>query len=210
MTAVPETPVTASSSPSNTPPSFFQKNRIWFLVIGLFLLSNFSVYFYQRFQHNRLLKACHAELDKKAALGNSMTINRNQELASNLCRTLVWGIRGEMERGNKGEIELFINKLVQETGLELVVIQNAQDSIYLSTDKNYENHKVAYLQKALNQQEVLKSEIDETVVASPIMGTEARLGTCLIIYKAPLEVEEMLRQMHQDSLPGDKSAQKPK
>ena len=77
----------------------------------------------------------------------------------------------------------------------------------MSTDKNYENHKIAYLQKALNQQEVLKNELEETVVASPIMGTEARLGTCLIVYKAPLEVEAMTREMHQDSLPGEKPSQ---
>jgi hypothetical protein len=203
MTAVPESPVSSSATTSGSP-TFFQKNKIWFLVIGVFLLSIGAVYFYQKFQQNRLLKACHAELDRKAAQADSLTLLRNEEIATNLTRTLIWGIRGEMERGNKGEIDLFLNKMVQETGLELVLVQNDMDSIYLSTDKNYENHKIAYLQRVLNKQEVLKSTLEETVVAAPIMGNEARLGSCLLIYKPVLASQELLAAMHRDSLPGDK------
>lgn len=203
MTAVPESPMSTPSTASGAP-TFFQKNRIWFLVIGIFLLSIGGVYFYQRFQYNRLLKVCHVALDLKAAQADSLMIQRNEEEATNLSRALIWGIRGEMERGNKGEIDMFLNKMVQETGLELVVVQDDKDSIYLSTDKNYENHKIAYIQKALNKQEVLKSTLEETIVVAPILGTETRLGSCLLIYKPLVEAQELLQLIHQDSLPGDK------
>ena len=182
MTAVPESPANPSSTAVGSP-NFFQKNRIWFLVIGIFLLSIGGVYFYQKVQQKRIVKACRAELDRKSAQADSMTILRNVETATNLSRALIWGIRSEMESGNKGEIDQFLNKMVQETGLELIVVQDDKDSIYLSTDKNFENHKVAYLQRALSKQEILKSTLDETVVAAPILGTETRLGSCLLIYK---------------------------
>ncbi|HEX2900890.1 MAG TPA: hypothetical protein VHS96_14300, partial [Bacteroidia bacterium] len=107
MTTVPETPPALTS----TAPSFFQKNKIWFIVIGIFLLSIGSVYFYQRFQRNRLLKACHEALDKKVKTAEAMAIRYNEEMATNLCRAIVWGVRGEMQRGNKGEIDLFMNKM---------------------------------------------------------------------------------------------------
>lgn len=200
MSTVPETPV---SNPSSAP-GFVQKNKVWFIVIGLFILSNGGVYFYQRFQQNRLLKFCREELDKKTKTAEAMALQRSEEMATTLCRTLVWGIRGEMERGNKELIDLFMNKMVQETGLDLVIIQNVQDSIYLSTDKKYENHKVPYIQGVISQQQVLKSDQEETVVAAPIMGMEARLGTCLIVYKAPKEARDFLDRIRQDSLPREK------
>ncbi len=202
MTAVPESPINSASTAVGTP-TFFQRNKIWFLVIGIFLLSIGGVYFYQKFQQKRLVKACRAELDRKSAQADSMAILHNVEIATSLSRALIWGIRSEMESGNKGEIDQFLNKMVQETGLELIVIQGDKDSIYLSTDKNFENHKVAYLQRALSKQEVLKSTLEETVVAAPILGTETRLGSCLLIYKPLLETADFLRQMHQDSLPGE-------
>lgn len=49
-----------------------------------FLLRHFGgVYFYQRFQYNRLLKVCHVALDLKAAQADSLMIQRNEE-ATNL------------------------------------------------------------------------------------------------------------------------------
>lgn len=200
MPAVPEVPVEASATPA---PGFFQKNKIWLIVIGVFILSNLSVYLYQRHQHKRLLKACREELDRKSAEGRAMTLARSEEIASNLCRTLVWGLRGEMDRGNKGDIDQFINKMVQETGLDLVIIQNSSDSIYLSTDKKYENHKVPYVQGVIDRQQIVHSDAEEVAVAAPIMGLERRLGSCLIVYKPTKETRDQLREMERDSLPGE-------
>lgn len=198
--------------PENTPateptaPNFFQRNMIWFIVIGLFLVSNFSVYFYQRYQHNKLEEACILAQQKDVETAQAMTLLRSEEMANNLCRTLVFGIRGEMERGNKATIDLFLQKMVQESGLELAIIQNAQDSIYLSTDKKYENHKVPYIQGVISAQQVLKSDLDEVVVAAPILGTEVRLGTLLIVYEAPAAVDVLMAQMKADSVPGSTPA----
>jgi hypothetical protein len=201
MATVPETPVTGSASPS-TAPGFFQKNKIWFIVIVIYVLSLAAVYFYQRHQQSRLRKEAYAEMDRRDRVADALTTERNEEAASNLCRAIVWGVRGEMERGNKGAIDLFLNKMVQETGLELILIQNAQDSIYLSTDKNYENHQVKYLQQALTEMKTLNATVEEAVVAAPIMGSESRLGTCLVIYKLPHELVEGLAELKADSLGG--------
>jgi hypothetical protein len=198
MSAVPDTTTAAPQGPN-----FFQKNKIWFIVIGLFLVSNFSVYFYQRYQHHKLMQTCRAALDTNYKTAQEMTLLRSEEAANNLCRTMVFGIRGEMERGNKADIDLFLNRMVQESGLDLVIIQNAQDSIYLSTDKKYENQRVPYIQGVITAQQVLKSDLAEVVIAAPIMGTEQRLGTLLIVYKAPSAVDVLMERMQQDSLPGE-------
>jgi hypothetical protein len=198
MATVPENPIT----PPSATPGFFQKNKVWFIVIGIYILSLAAVYFYQRHQQSRLRKDAYAEMDRRARVAEEISTQRNEEIANNLCRAIVWGVRGEMERGNKGQIDLFLNKMVQETGLELILLQNAQDSIYLSTDKNYENHQIKYLQHALTEIKTLNATLEEAVVAAPIMGTEERLGTCLVIYKTPHEILEKQGALKADSLGG--------
>lgn len=195
MTAVPEN---IPADPKG--PNFFQKNKIWFIVIGVFLVSNFSVYFYQRHQQGKLMQEARTLLDNEYKAAEAMTLQRSEEITKTFCRTLVFGIRGEMERGNKADIDLFLNKMVQETGVDLVVIQNAQDSIYLSTDKKYENQKAPYINGIIEELTVLRSNLDEVVVAAPIRGLETRLGTCLVMYKAPKATDELLQTMRQDSI----------
>ena len=203
MSIVPETPTSPASATELTTPGFFRRNRIWFIVIGLFLLSNFSVYFYQRYQYNKLRETCRTTLDENYKTAEALSLLRSEEMTNNLCRTLVFGLRGDMERGNKADIDLFLNRMVQESGLDLVIVQDANDSIYVSTDKKYENHKVPYIQGIISAQQVLKSDLDEVVIAAPIMGTETRLGTCLIVYKAPHASDILMAKLRDDSLPGE-------
>jgi hypothetical protein len=196
MTAVPESP-----TPSPAEPNFFQKHKVWIIVAGIFILSHLSFYIYHRIQQGNLREACQAVITSKNATADAMTLQRSEEIATNLSRTMVFGIRGEMERGNKADIDLFMNKMVQESGLDLVIVQDDKDSIYLSTDKQYENHKVPYIQGVISEQQVLRADLEEVVVAAPIMGTEKRLGTCLIVYRAPAATDALLQRMKQDSLP---------
>ncbi len=203
MSVVPETPTSPASATEPPKAGFFHRNRIWFVVIGLFLLSNFSVYFYQRYQYKKLRETCRTTLDENYKTAEALSLLRSEEMTTNLCRTLVFGIRGSMERGNKADISLFLDRMVQESGLDLVIIQDANDSIYISTDKKYENHKVPYIQGIISAQQVLKSDLEEVVMAAPIMGTEARLGTCLIVYKAPHASDILMAKLREDSLPGE-------
>lgn len=185
---------------------FFQRNKLWFIAAALFAISNAGIYFYQKHQQGKLLENCREMLNAKAQLAQENGLDHNEEMASNLCRTLVWGIRGEMERGNKEQIELFMNRMVQESGLDLIIVQDAQDSIYLSTDKKYENRRVPYIQGVIAQQQVLKKELDEVVVAAPILGLEQRLGTCLIVYKSTAKDLKFQEEMKAGLLPGEEKA----
>lgn len=191
-----------TTSANSAEPSFFQKNKLWLIAILLFIISNAGIYFYQQFQQDKLIAKMHETLKGKAELAEASTLSRNEEVATGLCRTLTWGIRGEMERGNKELIELFLNKLVQETGLDLAIVQDQNDSIYLSTNKKYENRKVPYIQGVISEQTVLKSDMEEIVVAAPIMGMEQRLGTCLIVYKMLPETISKLEELRKDEFPG--------
>ncbi len=199
MSSVPDVSSTAPDKPN-----FFQKNKVWLVIVLLLILSNLGVYFYQRMQQDKLVAMCRVQLDDKYKQGEAMTLQRSVEIATDLCRTMVFGIRGEMERANKGQIELFINNMVQESGLDLVVIQDANDSIYLSTDKKYENQQLPYIEGLVTKEQVLRSDLNEVVVVSPIMGTEKRLGTLLILYKAQQPTQESLQKLRLDSLPGER------
>jgi hypothetical protein len=194
---------TDSASPKQ---GFFQRNKLWFIALALFAISNSGIYFYQRHEQSKLREECRKMLDAKAQMAQENSIDRNEEMAINLSRTLVWGIRGEMERGNKETIELFMNRLVQESGLDLIIVQDAQDSIYLSTDKKFENRRVPYIQGVISQQQVLKKDMEEVVVAAPIMGLEQRLGTCLLVYKPIGSDLRFLEEMKAGLLPGEEDA----
>lgn len=183
-------------------PGFFSRNKIWLIAILLFIVSNAGIYFYQKYEQDKMLDTVYETLYQKGISAEESALARNEEVATGLCRTLTWGIRGEMERGNKEVIELFLNKLVQESGVDLVIIQNAQDSIYLSTNKKYENRKIPYIQGVVAQQKVLKSDMEEIVVAAPIMGMESRLGTCLLVYKMMPQTLQKLEEMRRIELPG--------
>lgn len=199
MTAVPETP-----TPEPAGAGFFERNKLWLIAIAVFAVSHLGAWWYQRHQHGKLVEESRAVLDRNLQRAQDLSDNRDEEVALNLCRTMAFGIGAEMERGNKADIEVFINSMVQESGLDLVIVQNAQDSIFLSTDKKYENQKVPYVQQGLTGIKVLESKPGEVAVASPIMGAERRLGTLLVVYKAPDAAMTILQQMRQDSLAAER------
>jgi hypothetical protein len=204
--SAPQSSSTTSAAAEPKAPGFFAKNKLWFIALGLFVLSNTGIYFYQKHQQKLMREACRAELNMRQNNAMNLTGMRSEEVATQISRGLIWGVRGEMERGNKELIELYLNKLVQESGVDLVIIQDSKDSVYLSTDKKYENHKVPYIQGVIERQTVLKSDYKEVVIAAPIMGMETRLGTCLIHYMTPKAVLDRLDEEARFLLPGEETA----
>ncbi|HHG83163.1 MAG TPA: hypothetical protein ENJ82_00310, partial [Bacteroidetes bacterium] len=131
-----------NASTPNQKPGWFAKNRIWLFIAVLFAITNSGIYFYQKYLQDSQKEEFAELLDNKGKLGSELVALKNAEAVQILSKTLVWGVRAEMMRGNKELIDQFLIEMVQQTDADLVIIEDSNGVIYLSTDKKYENQRV--------------------------------------------------------------------
>lgn len=190
---------------------WFQKNRIWFIIGLLFVISNSGIYFYQRFQQNKQLEKYQEELLYKAGLADDLAELKNKDMGWTLNKVLVYGIRGELMRGNNEQLANFLHDLVRGTGVELVAIVDSSGSVSISTDKKYEGKKLSDLypglENGVNKPIVLYSDQDQTVAAAPILYNAQQMGVYFMIYRADNGSMDLLKQIREDRL-GDKEESK--
>lgn len=192
-----------SSSANPEAKGWLAKNKIWFIVIALFAASNAGIYFYQQFKQNKQAKEMRAKFDDKVKSNteavNTLAALKNLEIVEILTKTLVWGVRGEVIRGNKEIIDRFLIEMAQETNVDLVILEGIDGVIYLSTDKKYENQRVSEILPSVpisvDSRKVLKNEPDEIVVAAPIMGEETKLGVLFLIYKSDAATQKLIKDV---------------
>jgi uncharacterized protein (UPF0333 family) len=192
-----------SYSPNPEAKGWFAKNRIWLIVILLFAASNAGIYFYQQFKNNKQAKEMRAKFDEKVKSNtesvNTLAALKNLEIVQILTKTLVWGVRGEVIRGNKELIDRFLIEMAQETNVDLVILEGIDGVIYLSTDKKYENQKVADILPSvpisIESRKILKNEADELIVAAPIMGEETKLGVLFLVYKPDAATNKIIQDV---------------
>jgi hypothetical protein len=188
---------TGGSSPQ--PPGWFGRNKIWFIVIAIFAVTNSGIYFYQRFQQNKQAEKFAEEMAKKGPLAEDLVRLNNLESVQLLSKSLTWGVRGEMIRGNKELIDRFLIEMVQETPADLIIIGDMNLRVYLSTDKKYEGKPVSEILPAVpvavNSPKILKNELDEVIAAAPIMGEEEQIGAMFLVYKIDAATEKLLQDI---------------
>ncbi|MEM7035543.1 MAG: hypothetical protein AAF570_01115, partial [Bacteroidota bacterium] len=169
-----------SATNSSKSPGFIQKNKVALILAGLLVISNLGIYFYQKYQRGKLIDAYAEDLVTRGTQARNFVEVSLLQQTEELMRTIVWGVRGEMMRGNKELIDRYLIKLGQETQVDLVMIEDSARKIILSTDKKYENQDVREILPAVPTQvekpRVLSASMTETIAASPIMGDDVRLG----------------------------------
>jgi hypothetical protein len=123
-------------------------------------------------------------------LSNANTaIRQNSDAAHVLMgTTLAWSIRGEMIRGNLGQIDEFFADLVRNERIQLVVLVDPAGRIVLASDRK--------LQDAAFTEHFPGNLLDATTVSvhpgaetsryllMPIQGLNSRLGSALLVYAA--------------------------
>ena len=200
------TPQGQSSSSGKAGPSFFEKNKIWFIVGALFVVTNAGIFFYQKWQYNKLAERYKQELVLKGQMSRKFVNEQNKVLGTALARTVVWGIRGEMMRGNIELIDQYLIGLVQETGLDLIAVEDSSGKIILSTDKKYENQQISAILPAVpsnvTEPMFVKSDPEEIIMVSPIMAADRRLGTFFMKYKPGERTAEFLQKIRTDNITG--------
>ncbi len=101
---------------------------------------------------------------------------------------LGWAVRAQLLAGNKGEVEAYLRRFVQEPGVTRAALVNTQGSVDLTTDPKLERQLASSAFPGLDirsNEAVVKSDVEEILVSVPIMGYDQRLGTLIVGYSPP-------------------------
>lgn len=102
---------------------------------------------------------------------------------------LVWAVRSEMMRGNMEQVNEYLNQFVKEPNMRELAVAAADGRIVAATDKRREGAPAAdaYPADALKA-ETISAAVQKDgniLVAAPIMGLNARLGTLILLSSPP-------------------------
>ncbi len=102
---------------------------------------------------------------------------------------LVWAVRSEMMRGNIEQVNEYLNQFVREPNMKELAVAAADGRIVAATDKRREGAPAAevYPPDALKADTVTAAvqKDGNILVAAPVMGLNARLGTLVMIASPP-------------------------
>ena len=109
-----------------------------------------------------------------------------------LAKPLIWALRTEMLRGNLSQVNLYLNDMVKEQGIQRMIIADSKGKIIASTNKKDEGQPFSTFGKeetlTNDQTSVTSGDGGSLIMTSPIMGFNNRLGTLLIKYSVPQSV----------------------
>lgn len=178
---------------------FFAKNRVWIILLLALAVGNAGTYLYQRHQLSEQKEAFDAAMVTKANQAEELTVYRAKRSAEEMTTAFVNTIRGEMLRGNKELLNLYMIDLVQTTGASLVTVVDSVGMVYLSTDKKFENQFILdvlpVMPPRVDKAQTLKAGLDEVITVTPVMADDYRLGTAVMTYKADKKTIELLEQI---------------
>ncbi len=129
---------------------------------------------------------------KQATLLSSANaaMRQNSESAHVLMgTTLAWSIRGEMIRGNLGQIDEFFADLVRNERVKLVVLADPEGKIILASDRKLQDAVFAdHFPPALLAATTVSvhagaGNAEERFLLMPIQGLNSRLGSALLVYQ---------------------------
>lgn len=141
-----------------------------------------------RLEAERAAWTAQAAAEKAALLARAnAAIAANSEAAHRLFGTsLAWAVRGELNRGNLGEVDQFIGELVRNERIQQVVLTDRDGRITLASDRKLVGARFAehFPAGLLAAPEVGIEDGAEGAknLAMPIQGLTSRLGSVLVVY----------------------------
>lgn len=137
-------------------------------------------------------KDIQSDIEKKALTESAnITIKENDEtMLKVLSKSVVWSVRSEMLRGNNEQVDLLISDLVKENNFQYIHIVETTGNVLLSTNKKLEGQPVqnADVVNNLNADKtvIINAADSTTILVSPIMGYDSRLGTMVLCYRSKI------------------------
>lgn len=127
---------------------------------------------------------------EKAALlarANAAIAENSQAAHLLFGKSLSWAVRGELMRGNLGEIDQFLGELVRNDRVQQALVVDRDGRIVLASDRklqgaSFTEHFPAGL---LGAPDVAISDGEEGTkqLVMPVQGLNARLGSVLVVYR---------------------------
>lgn len=204
----------ATNSAQSPPPasdqakSWFQRSKVWLFLVLALVISNVGTFLYQNYQQGKLKEAHVENMKKMAGKAEALVEYRTTQNADDMGLALTYAIQAEMIRNNKGELDLFMNQMVQETEVQLVTVVDSIGMVYLSTNKKFENKHVLEVLPGIppkvEEPILFESKMNEALYASPIMALDHRIGTLVMTYHIDQETEAMLRGIQEYALQEEK------
>lgn len=143
-------------------------------VTGMYLWKNVAV------------NSARAQLTESA---NRVITEQNRSYLRLVALPLVWAVRSEMIRDNNDQINQYLNQLVKEKNMKVIVIAKPDGIIEVSTNKKLEGTSVTgvFPPLVLREEKTMVHSLEggEIMVVSPIMGISAKLGTLILLYTPP-------------------------
>jgi len=131
-----------------------------------------------------------ADIEKKALTKSAnIAIKENDEtMLMVLSKSVVWSIRSEMLRGNIEQVDLLISDLVKENNFQYIHIVETTGNVLLSTNKKLEGQPVQNTDVVSNlnadKTVIINAADSTTILVSPVMGYDSRLGTMVLCYRS--------------------------
>lgn len=126
------------------------------------------------------------KLFQHAEAQHADTVKRSLELMS---VPLAWAVRREMLAGNLDQVDQYVGELVRLDGVEEVLVANADGIIVAASDRRHAGavFQTLYPERYLSADEIAIDEpaAGQWLIAIPVMGLSARLGTMVVGYRPP-------------------------
>jgi hypothetical protein len=130
------------------------------------------------------LKQAAAERDALIQRATALNAAAQDESLKRFAMPLAWAVRDALVKKNLGQVDEYLTELVQLKGLTRVVFAQPDGKITIASDKKFEGTPFAeaYPTELLSQNEVTitAGKNGEKLLAMPIMGLSARLGTLVV------------------------------
>lgn len=152
-----------------------KQTKIYLILAGCFVALFIGMFIWKALAVRSVENRCQLALEKKT-----------QELLRLSGIPFSWAVRREMIAENFDQINEYLNLLVKEPHIKLIVVAKADGVIAAATDKKLEGTMLsARFPEELLRLDALTidaGENGEMRVAAPIMGFNSRLGLMILIY----------------------------
>lgn len=138
------------------------------------------------------VKDIQASFESKALIkkANTEMIESQKASLKLFSRPLAWSIRTELLRGGNDQVDLLINDIVREKGLEFLHLLGNDGKVSFSTNRKLTGDELD-LTKATGYLEADTTSVymendSLMVLVAPVMGYDSRLGSLVIGFKPTL------------------------
>lgn len=133
---------------------------------------------------SNLEKRARQELVEQNKFSQNAVLQTHEEHLKLFSKPFVWAIRTEMMQGNMKQVNLYLNEMVKQKGMQSIIIANNKGIIVASTNKKFEGKPFTSVGKqsslVYNNPTVERAPNSVIVLNSPIMGFNNRIGTLMI------------------------------